>query len=70
MVRTAVANLAGRFASIDMAHIEAVVRGFVNELFARSHVKTFVGVLAERRAQVVLQAIPVETRERGHYQRS
>jgi hypothetical protein len=70
LVRAAVANLARRFASIDVSRIEDVVRGFVDELFAGSQVKTFVGVLAERRARVVLQAIPVEPQESRYYERS
>ncbi len=69
MIRAAVANLASRFASIDTSRIEDVVRRFVDELFERSQVKTFVGVIAERRARVELQAIRVEPRESRSYER-
>ncbi len=55
IVRAAVANLADHFA-IDAPDIEATVRRFVKEWFARARVKTFVGIIAERHARVELQA--------------
>jgi len=49
MVRTAVADLERRLDS-DSARVEAAVRKHVDELFEGSRIKTFVGILAERRA--------------------
>ena len=55
MIKVAVADLEDRFASIDTSHIEATVRRLVNDAFADARVKTFVGIIAERRARAELQ---------------
>ena len=64
MVKVAVADLDDRFESIDRPRIEATVRRLVRELLARARVKTFVGILAERRARAELKRIAPETRSR------
>lgn len=55
MVKVAVADLDDRFESIDRSKIETTVRRLVHELLARARVKTFVGILAERRARAELR---------------
>jgi hypothetical protein len=55
MIKIAVANLEDRFATVDRPNIEATVRRFVIDEYARAHVKNFVGVIAERRARIELQ---------------
>ncbi len=60
MIRAAVADLDGRYASIDRSRIEAVARRLVREWFARARVKTFVGVIAERHARAELQQIYIQ----------
>jgi len=55
MIKVAVADLDGRFASIDRSRIEGTVRRLVHEWFARSRVKNFVGIIAERQARSELQ---------------
>jgi hypothetical protein len=55
MIRVAVADLDDRFASIDRSRIEGTVRRLVHEWFAHSHVKVFVGIIAERHARTELQ---------------
>ena len=49
MVRAAVADLERRLES-DSERVEAAVRKHLDELYERSRIKTFVGILAERRA--------------------
>jgi hypothetical protein len=61
MVKVAVADLRGRFKSIDRSRIEATVRRSVRELFARAQVKTFVGIIAQRRARAELKKLAPET---------
>jgi hypothetical protein len=56
MIRVAVADLDDRFASIDRSRIEATVRRLVRSWFARSRVKIFVGIIAERHARAELDA--------------
>ena len=51
MIRIAVADLDGRFASIDRARIEGTVGRLVHEWFERARVKNFVGIIAERHAR-------------------
>jgi hypothetical protein len=60
MVKVAVADLDDRFESIDRSKIETTVRRLVHELFMRSRIKSFVGILAERRARAELRRIAVE----------
>ena len=48
-IRTAVADLERRL-PVEPARAEQAVRKHVAELFERSRIKTFVGILAERRA--------------------
>ena len=55
MIRVAVADLDGRFASIERARIERTVRRLVHEWFERARVKNFVGIIAERHAREELQ---------------
>jgi hypothetical protein len=55
MVRIAVADLAERFDAIDRERIEATVRRSVRDLCGRARVKTFVGIIAERRASEELR---------------
>ena len=50
-IRVAVANLDARFPSLESSQIESIVRRRVEELFAQSRVKNFVGILAERDAR-------------------
>ncbi len=57
MVKVAVADLDDRFESIDRSRIETTVRRLVHELLARARVKTFVGILAERRAHDELERV-------------
>jgi hypothetical protein len=64
MVKVAVADLDDRFESIDRSKIETTVRRLVHELFTRSRVKSFVGILAERRARAELRRIAVEPTRR------
>jgi len=64
MVKVAVADLDDRFRSIDRPRIEATVRRFVRDLLYRARVKTFVGILAERRARAELKKIGPDTHER------
>ncbi|HTK15908.1 MAG TPA: hypothetical protein VL769_05900 [Acidimicrobiia bacterium] len=64
MVKVAVADLDDRFESIDRSKIETTVRRLVHELFARSRVKSFVGILAERRARAELRRIAFEPTHR------
>jgi hypothetical protein len=49
MIRTAVADLERRL-PVEPERVERTVRKHVDALFERSRIKTFVGVLAERRA--------------------
>jgi hypothetical protein len=56
MVRGAVADLDDRFATIDRSRIEGTVRRLVHEWCARSRVKSFVGIIAERHAREELEA--------------
>jgi hypothetical protein len=60
MVKVAVADLDDRFESIDRSRIETTVRRLVHELLARSRVKSFVGIFAERRARAELRRIALE----------
>ena len=57
MIRVAVADLDDRFEAIDRSRIESTVRRLVREWFARSRVKAFVGVIAERHARAELLAV-------------
>lgn len=66
MVKVAVADLDDRFRSIDRPRIEAMVRRFVRDLLARARVKTFVGILAERRARAELKKFGPETHGPGN----
>ena len=50
LISVVVADLAERFPSIDHARIEAIVRPIVTECFTEASVKTYVGIIAERRA--------------------
>jgi hypothetical protein len=61
MVKVAVADLDDRFRSIDRPRIEATVRRFVRDLLARARVKTFVGILAKRRARAERKKIGPDT---------
>ena len=61
LVKVAVTDLDGRFESIDRSKIEATVRPLVHDLFAGARVKTYVGVIAERRAQAELKRFARET---------
>ena len=61
MVKVAVADLKDRFRSIERSKIEATVRRLVRELLSRARVKTFVGIIAERRARAELKKISPET---------
>jgi hypothetical protein len=61
MVNVAVTDLDGRFESIDRSKIEATVRPLVRELFTRARVKTFVGIIAERRAKAALKQLAHQT---------
>jgi hypothetical protein len=63
MVKVAVNDLDDRFESIERPRIEATVRRFVRELFARARVKTFVGIFAERHARAELKKIARETHD-------
>lgn len=56
-VRVVVADLEDRFPSIDCVRIEAIVRPIVKECFAQASVKSFVGIVAERRAREALRRI-------------
>ena len=60
MIKVAVADLDDRFASIDRTRIEGAVRRLVHEWFERSHVKNFVGIIAERHARTELQQSVLE----------
>jgi hypothetical protein len=55
MVRTAVVSLAERFDAIDSDRIEETVRRSVDELYGQARVKSFVGIIAERRAREELR---------------
>jgi hypothetical protein len=55
MVKVAVADLDDRFESIDRSKIETTVRRLVRDLLAKSRVKIFVGIFAERRARAELE---------------
>jgi hypothetical protein len=55
MIKGAVDDLDDRFESIDRSRIEATVRRLVREWIARSRVKVFVGIIAERHARLELQ---------------
>jgi len=55
IVRAAVSDLAPRV-DADRDRVEQAVRKHVDELFEHARVKTFVGVLAQRRALVELRA--------------
>ena len=57
MVMVAIADLDGRFESVDRSRIEVTVRPLVRELFETARVKTFVGILAERRARETLKEL-------------
>jgi hypothetical protein len=57
MVKVAVNDLEERFESIDRSRIEATVRRLVRDLFARARVKTFIGIIAERRAKAELKKL-------------
>jgi hypothetical protein len=61
MVKVAVTDLDGRFESIDRSRIEATVRPLVRDLFERARAKTFVGIIAERRAKSELKKLARET---------
>lgn len=52
-----VADLADRFPSIARARIEEIVRPIVAEWFAHARVKSFVGIIAERRARNELRRV-------------
>ena len=54
MVRTAVADLSRRV-DADDERVERTVRRHIVNLFEHSRIKTFVGVLAERRALTELR---------------
>jgi hypothetical protein len=54
MVKVVVAGLDDRFEAIDRSKIETTVRLLVRDLLAQSRVKTFVGIIAERRARTEL----------------
>jgi hypothetical protein len=58
MVRVAVAHLGDRFGLVERSRIEDTVRRVVHEWYARSRVKTFVGIFAERHAGAALQQRP------------
>jgi hypothetical protein len=60
LIKVAVADLDGRFASIDRRRIEGTVRRIVHEWFERSRVKNFVGIIAERQARTELQQSVLE----------
>jgi hypothetical protein len=55
IVKAAVADLDDRFESVDRSRIETTVRRLVRELLAKSRVKTFVGIIAARRARAELE---------------
>ena len=57
IVRTAVADLGRRFATVDRSRIETTVRRRVGDLFAGARVKTYVGIIAERHAREELQRL-------------
>ena len=57
MVKVAVTDLDDRFESIARSRIEATVRPLVRDLLARARVKTFVGIIAERRAKAELKKL-------------
>jgi hypothetical protein len=57
MVKVAVTDLDDRFESIERSKIEATVRPLVRDLLARAQVKTFVGIIAERRAKTELKKL-------------
>ena len=61
MVRVAVADLDGRFPSLDATRIEVTVRRHVREWFGRARVKAFVGIVAERHARQELQDVATRT---------
>ena len=62
MVRGAVADLDGRFASIDRSRIESIVRRLVHAWFTSARVKTFVGIIAARHARAELEQVGSEGR--------
>ena len=57
IVRVAVAHLDASFPSLDATRIESVVRPRVRDRLARSRIKSFIGILAERDARAELERI-------------
>ena len=57
MVKVAIADLEDEFATVDPSRIEATVRRLVHSWFTRAHVKSFVGIIAERHARAELEQV-------------